>query len=155
MQGKLVTVFGGGGFLGRYVAQALLNLRIHLVGGRHYRFGKPSGGIRGSFGACKYGTVLGHLLSGQGVRHGHSGSFTQRGIGGRIGPWGLRGGAGTGRQHELVGASNILSSRRFIGFSKQGHTVGGADTVGPGFDQGQRRGPCADAPSRFNTHGVG
>ena len=24
MQGKLVTVFGGGGFLGRYVAQALL-----------------------------------------------------------------------------------------------------------------------------------
>ena len=30
MQGKLVTVFGGGGFLGRYVAQALLNRGARL-----------------------------------------------------------------------------------------------------------------------------
>ena len=34
MQGKLITVFGGGGFLGRYVAQALLGqgARLRIVG---------------------------------------------------------------------------------------------------------------------------
>lgn len=36
MQGKLVTVFGGGGFLGRYVAQALLSQGVRLrVAGRN------------------------------------------------------------------------------------------------------------------------
>ena len=30
MQGKLVTIFGGGGFLGRYVAQALLNQGVRI-----------------------------------------------------------------------------------------------------------------------------
>ncbi|MFN7718547.1 MAG: SDR family NAD(P)-dependent oxidoreductase, partial [Sphingomonadaceae bacterium] len=34
MQGKLITVFGGGGFLGRYVAQALLGhgARLRIAG---------------------------------------------------------------------------------------------------------------------------
>ena len=49
MQGKLVTIFGGSGFLGRYVAQALLNegARIRVacrnVGGANHI--KPLGNV--------------------------------------------------------------------------------------------------------------
>jgi len=49
MQGKLVTVFGGGGFLGRYVAQALLNrgarLRIACRNAATANYIKPLGNL--------------------------------------------------------------------------------------------------------------
>ena len=46
MQGKLITVFGGGGFLGRYVAQALLGQGARLrIAGRNANRGF-GGGVR-------------------------------------------------------------------------------------------------------------
>lgn len=49
MQGRLVTIFGGGGFLGRYVAQALLadgaRVRIAVRNPEHANYIKPLGNL--------------------------------------------------------------------------------------------------------------
>ena len=49
MKDKLVTIFGGGGFVGRYVVQALLRggarVRIAERDPRHAWFLKPLGGL--------------------------------------------------------------------------------------------------------------
>ena len=49
MQDKLVTIFGGGGFVGRYVVQALLRggarVRIAERDPRHAWFLRPLGGL--------------------------------------------------------------------------------------------------------------
>ena len=48
MQGKLITIFGGGGFLGRYVAQALLAKGARLRVAHGMKLHRPTKSTDGS-----------------------------------------------------------------------------------------------------------